>query len=383
MILVYVLLCVVAPEDSNSQYLLDEQIKHYFEAWEVHYDSMVGGLRTSQGCLDLLNWYVEVDTKYEVRFGKVIGMRYRNRTYGNYGFNIHDHIFQPFFQLSPSARLLLSIAPHYYKGEDELGIGFSLGKDYVNYFEVLAIAEDFDRNFSLQHDTEGPDKIIYKKFPVKFVGHTVLNWLSGRCEAACDISVLYRLQSTEADEYYPCNFTETGRHDRGYLRFWQDIKSFRIGGLVDVKHELYFKQDTITVLDRKSTEIILEPMFAYRISEKWFPHLYLSYNYKEARDSLFAFHPGYDSLFYYDRNVYAYLIDVEFSPGGNFIWHAGTQREFYFNNQGREFRDRRINLGMEFRYKNVWFYFIEAMEGDFPTPKYLHNHTYIQLMLKF
>jgi hypothetical protein len=81
--------------------------------------------------------------------------------------------------------------------------------------------------------------------------------------------------------------------------------------------------------------------------------------------------------------VFAYLVDVEFSPGGNFIWHFGTQREFYSNNQGREFRDRRINLGVEYRYKNIWFYLVEAMEGDFPTPKYLHNHTYVHLMLKF
>ena len=93
--------------------------------------------------------------------------------------------------------------------------------------------------------------------------------------------------------------------------------------------------------------------------------------------------PGTDSLFNYQRDVYAYMIDLEFRPGGNFIWHAGMQREFYCNNQGWEYTERRLLIGFEYRYKNVWFYFVEAMEGDFPTPKWMHNHTYIQLMVKF
>jgi hypothetical protein len=383
MIGMFFCLFLSVPEDSNGQYLLDKQIAHYFEAWEVRYDSLAGGLRTCQGCLDLLNWYISLDARYEVAFGEVIGLRYRNRTYGDYGYDVHNHIFQPYFQLGKSTRLLLSIAPHYYKGTDELGLGLFLGKDYLDYFELFVIAKDFDRNFSLQHDEPGPDKIIYTKFPVKFVGRTVLNWRNGRCETAFDISFLYRLQSTDTVGAEPINYMEKGRHDCGYVRFWQDINRLRIGGLVDFKHELWYQQDTITALDRKSIEVILEPMFGYRITDKWFPHLYLSYNHKTLDDSIFAFAIGYDSLFHYDRNVYAYLVDVEFYPGGNFIWHFGTQREFYSNNQGSEFRDRRINIGMEFRYKNVWFYLVEAMEGDFPTPKYLHNHTYVQLMLKF
>jgi hypothetical protein len=376
-------LWVTVPEDSNSQYLLDKQIAHYFESWEVQYDSLYGALRTSQGCLDLLNWYVDLDAKYEVKFGRVIGLRYRNRTYGDYGFDIRDHIFQPFFQLYPDLRLLLSIAPHYYKGEDELGLGFVIGRDYMNYFETLVVAEDFDRNFSLQHDDPGPDKITYRKFPVKFIGRSVINWKSGRCEAAYNISLLYRLQSTEQEFVYPINYSESGRHDYLYLRVWQDIQKFRIGGLVDFQHELFYVQDTITALDRMSTEVIIEPMFGYRFGAKWFPHVYLSYNHKTQDDSTHYFFTGRDSLDHYDRDIYAYLIDVEYHTRGNFVWHVGLQQQFYYNSEGREFLDRRINVGVEYRYKNVWFYFVEAMEGDFPTPKWMHNHTYVQLMLKF
>jgi hypothetical protein len=124
-------------------------------------------------------------------------------------------------------------------------------------------------------------------------------------------------------------------------------------------------------------------MIGYRLSDVWQPHLYLSYNYKSEDDAVYYHGTMPDSIVHYNRDVYAYLIDVEFHPGGRFVWHFGMQRQFYFNNQDNEFTDRRLLLGLEYRYKNIWFYFVEAMEGDFPTKKYLHNHTYVQLMIRF
>lgn len=371
------------PEDSNSQYLLDKQIIHYFPSWEIHFDSMSGGMRTSQGCLDLLNWYIDLDTKFEVKLSKIFGIRYRNKYLGDYTNHISDHRFEPFFQVKKNLKLLFTITTHYYKGEDELGIGFFLGKDYLNYLEMFIITENFDRNFSLKDVPPGEDKIIYKRHPIKLKTHFNKYWDTRHLSLKFDVSNRYLLQSTEPWFVFPVAYTEKGLHWCFYARFWQDIDKLRLGTIFDLKQFEFHQFNTTRIFGESISEIIIEPMVAYKLTEKWIPNLYLTYNYKTKDDSIHVFSSLEDSLFHYKRDIYAYLLDVEFHPGGNFIWHFGMQRQFYYNNQGREFNERRLLLAFEYRYKNIWFYFVEAMEGDFPIPKWLHNHIYVQLMLKF
>jgi len=359
-----------APEDSNCQYLLDKQLGHYFQSWEIAFDSTKNGMRTTQGCLDLLNWYIDLELRYEVYLSKILGMRYQNHYLGDYNEHISNHYFQPFFQLKENCRLFLSITTHYYKGEDEIGIGYFYGKDYLNYVETFLTVEDFDRNFSLQNVENGGSKIIYKgiQYPIKLQTTINKNWATGRLRIEFSLGKKYLLES--ADE--PPTFSEQGYSHTGYFRFYQDIRKFRIGLLNNLKYSTKSITDSLHSITEKIFNDIPEIQLAYRINQKWVPTLYLTYNYKSEDDTLF-----------YDRNVYAYLVDLEFYPGGYFIWHFGTQREFYYNNQNKNFTERRINVGMEFHYKNLWFYLVEAMEGDFPTPKYMHNHTYVQLMLRF
>lgn len=369
-----------APEDSNCQYLLDKQLAHYFPSWEVHFDSTINGLHTCQGCLDLLNWYIDLETRFEVYLSKILGLRYRNHFRGDYADHISNHYFEPFFQLKENLRLLFSITTHYYKGENELGIGLFLGKNYLNYLETFLIAEDFDRNFSLQATPGGPGKIIYKRFryPLKFKATFNKIWQTGRLHIAFDLSTNYLLESTDE----PASYQEEGLHRFFNSRIWQDINKLRLGCIFDLKQSIFSQFNSGRAVDENINEIIFEPMISCRISDMWIPHLYLTYNDK-TDDYASSFQMIPDSIYYYRRDVYAYLIDVEFYPGGNFVWHFGTQRQFYYNNQGRTFKERRINLGLEYRFKNIWFYLVEAMEGDFPTPKYLHNHTYLQLMVRF
>lgn len=359
-----------APEDSNCQNLLDKQIAHYFHSWEMAFDSTTNGLRTSQGCLDILNWYIDLELRYEAYLSKILGIRYQNRYFGDYNEHISNHYFQPFFQLKDDQRLFLSITTHYYKGEDEIGIGYFYGRNYLNYWETFFCVENFDRNFSLQGMKPSREKRIYKdlNFPVKLKTTVNRNWGRGRLRIDLSLTKKYLLESTDE----PATYKELAYAHSCYLRFYQDIDRFRIGLLNHLKYSFKSITDSIYNLNERIFDDIPEIQFAYRINQKWIPNLYLTYNYKSEDDTLF-----------YERNVYAYLIDLEFYPGPNFVWHFGTQREFYYNNQGRNLKERRINVGMEYRYKNIWLYLIEAMEGDFPTPKYLHNHTYVQLMLKF
>jgi len=361
-----------APEDSNAHYLMDKQLAHYFPAWEIRFDSTSGGLRTSQGCLDLLNWYINLETKFEVYLSRIFGLRYRNHYLGDYANHITDHRFEPFFQLKDDMRLLFTIAPHYYKGEDEIGIGMFFGRNYLNFLETFIIVEDFDRNFSLMNTPGGPDKIIYKQHPIKLKSYFNKYWQTGHLTLQFEVTNRYNLQSTEDLDSYPRAYTERGLHRFFYTRFWQDINKLRLGGIFDLKQSEFFKMDTSRTTEEDIFEIVIEPMIAYKLNEKWVPTLYLTYNYKTEQDTS-----------YYQRDIYAYYLDVEFHPGGRFVWHFGTQRQFYYNNQEKNFKERRFTLGLEYRYKNVWFYFVEAMEGDFPTPKWLHNHTYVQLLIRF
>ena len=117
--LVFFLLLYV-PEDSNTQYLLDKQLAHYFPSWIVYWDSSTNALRTSQGCLDLKNWYIDFDARVEANLASWLGLRYRNRYHGDYNKHVSNHYFEPFVQVLENLRILLSVAPHYYKGEDEL-----------------------------------------------------------------------------------------------------------------------------------------------------------------------------------------------------------------------------------------------------------------------
>ncbi|MEO0123116.1 MAG: hypothetical protein ABIL69_03840 [candidate division WOR-3 bacterium] len=359
-----------APEDSNYQYLLDKQLAHYFQSWETAFDSTKNGMRTSQGCLDLLNWYINLELRYEAYLSKILGIRYQNRYIGDYDIHISNHYFQPFFQLKENTRLFLSITTHYYKGEDEIGIGYFRGYNYLNFFEFFLLVENFDRNFSLQDMTDGPDKIIYKglNYPIKI--KTIFNkkWSTGRFKAEIELGRRYQLESTDK----PSTFREEGYRHTAFIRCWQDVGIFRIGILNECK--IYFKKKDNAgfEISEKIFDAMPELQITYLKSKKWIPNLYLTYNYKNEIDTL-----------HYERNVFAYLLDLEYHPGGNFVWHFGTQRNFYQNNQGIEIKERRINVGLEYHFKNVWFYLVEAMEGDFPTPKYMHNHTYLHFMLLF
>ncbi|HEX7319344.1 MAG TPA: hypothetical protein VF399_03170 [bacterium] len=383
--LLFLILSYIAREDSNCQYLLDKQLAHYFPAWECYFDSSYNGMRTSQGCLDLLNWYIDLQTRYEVLLSRRIGLRYRNHYRGDYNDHINNHYFDPLLKLNENFKLILSITTHYYKGENEIGVGYQWGKDYMNFMETFISVENFDRNFSLKASPEGPDKFTYSglAYPIKLITTINKTWTHGRLNLDCDLSTKYKMHSTI--------LTEEGWNRKANLRVWHDIKQWQFGiisnlQLSDIEKHVNDYAETTSVYELRSFEMINEPMIAWQINAKWKPVVYFTYDFKTVEEESLSVDQSYE------RNIFAYLVDLEFSPGGRFIWHLGTQRQFYESNctdlsigetNHREFKERRINVGLEYRYNNFWFYLVEAMEGDFPTEKYLHNHTYLQMMLKF
>lgn len=381
--LLIIFLLQYAPEDSNAQYLLDKQLAHYFSSWDAYFDSASNGIRTSQGCLDFWHWYIDLETRLEAELASWLGVRYRNRYIGDYGQHVSNHHFEPYFRLRDNLRFMFTVAPHYYKGEDEIGLGLFLGKDYVNHLETFLIVEDFDRNYSYKNLPDGPDKVIYRTFPVKWQVRANRNWQGGHVALNVELTDRYKLSDTDISFRYPPYFYEEGLHRSLYTRFWQDIGKIRCGLIVDLYTSEFYHIDTTHAQTNDAFEMIIEPMFAYSISNKWRPTLYFTYNYKTEDDSLCIFSSGADSVVNYQRDIYAYLLDMEFHPGGSFVWHFGMQRQFYYNNLDRSFNERRFTIGIEYRHRNVWLYVVEAMEGDFPMPNWLHNRTYAQLAIVF
>jgi hypothetical protein len=363
-------------EDSNFHYLMDRQIGRYYPEWEVRNDSIRNGMRTNQGCLDLLNWYIDLELRYEAQLANWLGLRYRNHFLGDYGNHKTDHFFEPFFPIRPDQRIYLSVTTHYYKGENELGIGYFLGRDYVNCLETFIVAENFDRNFSLKQSGTGHDVRTYRMWPIDWRGTITKNWTGSRLNLKWELTVPYKLESTDD----PVTFRETGSRRSFYGRFWKDFSRIRIGATADCRYSATDVIDTSYHFRTARSEILAEPMIGYQITGYWRPTLYLDFNRKSNRDSIFV-----------ENNVFAYYIDLEYCPtplrnpdsGGVFVWHIGTQRQYYADNRDQEYRERRINLSLEYRYRNLWFNLHEAMEGDFPTPKYLHNHTYLQMNISF
>ena len=373
-----------AAEDSNSFYLMDWHLSNYSTSWVARFDSATNSMRSSQGCLDYGHWYMNINTKCEAELFSTVGIRYRNYLHDDHRKHLLKNYFDLFFQLKKDLRLFFTAAPTYYKGENELGIGIFIGKNYLNCLEASYIIEDLDRNASLKYEPDGPDKIIYNKYPIKLTSYFNKYWKTGHLTLKFEVTNTYKLQSTEPIEIHQPNYQEKGFHRYFHIGFWQDIDKLRFGAIFDLQQLKHYESDLDTEAFKKNmVSIITEPMIAYKLTEKWRPHFYLTYNYKAEDDSIHVFSSHENTRIHYRRNIYAYLFDIEFHPGGNFIWHFGMQRQFYYNNQGIDFKERRFTLGFECYNKNVSFYIVEAMEGDFPTPKWLHNRTYVQLMLRF
>lgn len=372
----FVFLISFVPEDSNYHHVMDQQLSVYLTDWQLRWDSTENGLRTVQGCLDLRYWYLNIDTRFQTDLANWLGLRYRYRNYSFYHRRVQDNYFEPFFRIKPDQRLIISLTTHFYKGDNQFGIGYALGRSYLNYLETFFIAEHLDRNFSLQHEEDGPDKIIYKTFPL--VWHTDLtrNWRSGRLGLTLEISNTYDLSATD----HPASYQEKGRRAQIDLSLRQDIKRSRLNLWYRAENQWLNRTDSLFAGAFTASESFhfVHAGYGYRLNDRWRPTVYLTYNTVKVEDD----------TSHLTNRVWAYLLDVEYRTPWRFMPGAwlvtfGVQQEFYHDTNERNFKERRFNLNLEYRYHKIWFRFMEAMEGDWPMPKNLHNHTYLQLLLGF
>ncbi len=366
------------PEDSNYHHVMDQQLIVYLTDWQVRWDSTENGLRTVQGCLDLRYWHLDIDTRFQTDIAPWIGLRYRYRNYGFYNRRVDNNYFEPFFPIKPGQRLFISVTTHFYKGDNQFGLGYSFGRTYLNHLETFLIAEHLDRNFSLQHEEDGPDKIVYSMFPLVWHTELIQNWRTGRLGLAFEVSNTYRLASTD----HPASFWEKGRRTMASFSFRQDIRRSRFTAWYNMEDRWLIRSDSTFTGSNGFTTAegfhFIHTGYGYKINDRWRPTAYLTYNTNRAEDD----------TAYNKTNVWAYMLDVEYRTPWHFMPGAwivtfGTQQEFYTDTGAREFHERRFNVNLEYRYNKFWFRFMEAMEGDWPMPGNIHNHTYVQMMLTF
>lgn len=370
MLSLLLLIVVYAPEDSNCHYVMDQQLAYFKPDWEMMFDSTGSGMRCSQGCLDIRNWYIDLELRHQAMLSRLLGLRYRNHYRGDYEDHVTDHFFEPFFPLGRSQYLFFSITVHYYKGEDDLGIGHVWGDDYLNRWENFIVVENFDRNFSVQSVANGYENRVYDvpRFPVKWWSDLHLSWDRGFLHAGARVGPEYRILSTDPDH----NYQEEGSDNTADLRLHHEVGRCLCGYRMTALMRSRDIQDSARTSSVNITDLLAEPMLGYGLSEKWELSGYFTYNYKVEEDTA-----------RYERNTWSIMAEAWFRPGGSLSWRFGAQQQYCETTLRDGFWERRLLVGLEYRTPKIWFYLVEALEGDWPIPKTPHNHTYVQVMYRF
>lgn len=158
---------IIEPEDKCEIYLVDMNIAKFYPDWELAYDSVPQGFRTSHGCLDLIKWYAFYEAKLIFPLYKNFGARYFYKRIDDYGINYYQHRIEPYLRFK-NLWLFLEAVPYFYKYNDEAGIGIGYIKNWLNYIEFFFILKDFDRNFASRFTEEGEELMLYSQVPFRF-----------------------------------------------------------------------------------------------------------------------------------------------------------------------------------------------------------------------
>lgn len=165
MIALLFLLLASAPEDSSAYYYMDRFLVFYPDRWEMIYDSSLQGLRTIEGCHDLRTWYINLEVKTEAWLCSWFGVRYRSHLLADYLHQKNYHRFEPRFKIKGNWSLLVVVTPNYLKSDDEFGLGFFKGNNYLNSIEGFLIVQSPTLNFSQKDWQDGREKKVYNTFP--------------------------------------------------------------------------------------------------------------------------------------------------------------------------------------------------------------------------
>jgi len=355
------------PEDSNNLYLMDLMLATPEEQFVIGFDSLLSGLYTNQGCLDLMNWYIELLIKSDFYLSRRVCLRYRYRKLGDYDRQIDEHRFEPTLNLK-RIRFHLMISPKYYKGGDEIGAGFSLG-DYLNYLEIFLTIPDFDRNFSLRDTPDTLPRYLYKRFPIRLTFEIRKRWQQGYAKLLLDRTMT---------SFQVWSGHETRKEDRWnlllYLTSWHGRFNLELNTRYDERNRRDFLLPTRELRPDTLNWLEIQPGIGFRFSPK------LSVYFRYRIDSKRHLRNQFD----YHRSGNSQYLDLHYRMSDQYLWHFGYQGEYLKSGELKIVNNHRFIIGLEYIFPKGRFVLWEGIEADRPFRILrFHNHTYLSLLVSF
>jgi len=384
------LLAYSLPGDTNIYAGMDANIAQFSSHWEWVYETASSGFRTTQGCIDMKGWYQVYEAKTEAAANSVLSMRYRFYMVRDYDSTVTEHRFEPSVRVWRNMYAHLVIVPHFLKKEDEAGVGLAWRRGSGNWLAVYAVLEAFDHNFSLMHDSPGPERDPFRRIPKKFEldARGELDWL--RVRGHCELG-------TQAEQYLDCPDTVCEVWERNYdkSRAWGRLELRPVANLWLGSRLAWARNRSRTRWPTRETDTLtadtlldfwVEPFVSVYPTERL--ELRLEYRMWDTRR-------GMDSLSYYsDWDILSTL--ASWHPLAWLLVEAGYQRSvrYRYNNdtlilepwKGRPGQPQsRLLFNLEFRLRSGMMLVVkEGLEMDrFPRDLFRspHNHTYVSLYL--
>ncbi|HIE05956.1 MAG TPA: hypothetical protein EYP58_04055 [bacterium (Candidatus Stahlbacteria)] len=366
--ILFLLFLLYEPEDSNNMYLIDQMLVVPEEQFIVAYDSAVSGLFTTQGCLDLMNWYIKLDIKHDAWLSSWLGLRYRYRKIGDYDRSADEHRFEPTFKIGKQ-NLHLMIIPRYYKGGDEIGIGYSTGSDYLNYLQLFLSVPDFDRNFSLRDTPDSLPRYKYKRFPIRLSLELRRRWGVGYFKFIIN-RILPSFQIWEGQESIRSD--EFGYS--AYLTSWHGRFNLGFAADYNVQNERNFDMVARVFNGDSLSWFEVQPWVGFRISKRWTVFFRYRVETKWHKDDLSDYH----------REGNSQYLDIHYRMSDHYLWHFGYQGEYLESGMLKIVNNHRFVVGLEYDFNRGRFVLWEGIEADRPWRiARFHNHTYLSFLVNF
>lgn len=381
------LLSFVQPEDASVLYGMDMSWAQFSRYWERMYETSLNAARTSQGSHDMERWHQRYQAKFEIPMAGRFSFRYRFKALYDYEASMHEHRLEPTMRIAPNFYLHWVLVPYYFKRENQTGLGFSWRNENFDWLSFYAIVQNFDNNLSKTYVSEGPEKYLYSRIPLRF-----------EADARCDIDrVRLRLHAelgTLSSRFldWPDSSWYYWEQDKDTSSAWGRVE---INPLSGVWTGVRFSASRSRAETRWNEQGIVT---ADTIRNRWITP-FVSCSPTERLElltecRLWRMNRDMDSV-RYRRDFFVLSATANWNPVPWFVFGAGYQRSwrYRYNDEeliadpwfgrhpGRGEHSRLVFTG-ELRFKSGFTFVIkEGLEADyFPRDLFLlspHEHTYV------
>lgn len=376
MVLLFFFLIVAEPEDTNGLYLMDMNWASFPSEWDLAYDSSLIAFRSAQGCLDLKLWYILYQLKVRYPLYKGFGARYFYYEKDDYDEVIKTHRIEPSLRLRGNYYAHLMVTPHFEKGEDEIGAGFSWFLNPLNYWEFFFIVRDFDNNFALQKTPPGPQRDVYidLAYPYKFTLEFRRELKYFRIKNYIEYVIPAKKELQDPENHRVKYFSSY----RGYGRIeTKSFRNFKIGTIWEYNGSKEKSEFTDSLTSDTLKKWMVEPYLSLFFTDRW------------GMDFQFRFAQKLHNLYnrdWFGPSIYLNyrLTGIEFIMG----YQRSVRRRW---NNGLVIYDalrdiqNRIALGIQFTFPNrarLLLYEGIELDGSWRWKLFHpHNHTYASLFL--